>query len=88
MRVGGGESRANNRSVIFVSAPLAAILIVGGGAGTTGGSSGGAIANAATAPLPAVIARVDELYKRRDDRAAWHEEQRLVQALLARAPGD
>jgi tetratricopeptide (TPR) repeat protein len=41
-----------------------------------------------SAPLPAVLARIDDLYKRRDDRAAWAEEQRLVQATLARAPQD
>ncbi|HMF43677.1 MAG TPA: hypothetical protein VKQ32_23545 [Polyangia bacterium] len=74
--------------MILVSAPLAAILLVGAGAGTAGAPGAGAVANPATAPLPAVLARVDDLYKRRDDRAAWHEEQRLVQALIARAPND
>jgi hypothetical protein len=38
--------------------------------------------------LAAQIARIDELHRRRDDRAAWNEEQQLVQATLARAPGD
>jgi hypothetical protein len=38
--------------------------------------------------LPVVLARLDELHKRRDDRAAWNEEQRIVQAMLARAPND
>lgn len=38
--------------------------------------------------LAAQLARIDELHKRRDDRAAWGEEQRLVQATLARAPQD
>ena len=38
--------------------------------------------------LPAQIARIDDLHRRRDDRAAWSEEQQLVQATLARAPGD
>jgi tetratricopeptide (TPR) repeat protein len=38
--------------------------------------------------VPAQLARIDELHKRRDDRAAWAEEQRLVQATLARAPRD
>jgi hypothetical protein len=39
-------------------------------------------------PLPAVLQRLDELYRRRDDRAAWAEQQRLAQATLARAPQD
>ena len=44
---------------------------------------------APTAPtLPALLARIDELHKRRDDRSAWTEEQHLVQATLARAPQD
>jgi hypothetical protein len=38
--------------------------------------------------MPVLLARVDELYRRRDDRNAWHEEQRLVQTLIARAPAD
>jgi Tetratricopeptide repeat len=38
--------------------------------------------------LPAQLARIDELHRRRDDKAAWHEEQQLVQATLARAPND
>jgi hypothetical protein len=45
---------------------------------------------AAPAPpaLAAQLARIDELHRRRDDRVAWNEEQRLVQATLARAPTD
>jgi hypothetical protein len=35
-----------------------------------------------------VLARIDELHKHRDDRVLWNEEQRLVQASLARAPND
>jgi hypothetical protein len=35
-----------------------------------------------------VFARIDELHKHRDDRAAWTEQQRLVQAILVRAPND
>jgi tetratricopeptide (TPR) repeat protein len=38
--------------------------------------------------LAALIARIDEVHKHRDDRAAWSEEQRLVQTTLARAPLD
>jgi len=40
------------------------------------------------APLAQILARVDALHKRRDDRAAFGEEQTLVQAALARAPQD
>jgi tetratricopeptide (TPR) repeat protein len=43
---------------------------------------------AATVPLPALLSRLDELHRRRDDKAAYGEAQRLVQAGLARAPGD
>jgi tetratricopeptide (TPR) repeat protein len=39
-------------------------------------------------PLAQVLARVDELHRRRDDRAAFAEEQALVQGALARAPQD
>ena len=38
--------------------------------------------------LPAQLARIDELHRRRDDHAAWSEEQQLVQATLASAPND
>jgi tetratricopeptide (TPR) repeat protein len=42
----------------------------------------------ATMPLPALLARLDELHRRRDDKSAYAEAQRLVQAGLARAPND
>ena len=75
--------------VFLVSAPLAAVLAVGAGASLGGApGTGTAATNAASAPLPALIARVDDLHRRRDDKTAWHEEQRLVQALISRAPGD
>ena len=61
---------------------------VGGPEAGAGGSGGAAAAPAEPAPLPAVLAHVDELHRRRDDRAAWAEEQRLMQGALARAPGD
>ena len=54
-----------------------------------GDGPGGAPGAGAASPHradPRVLARVDDLHRRRDDQAAWHEEQRLVQALLARAP--
>ena len=42
----------------------------------------------AGATVAAQLAHIDELHHRRDDAAAWAEEQRLVQATLARAPND
>jgi hypothetical protein len=77
--------RVKNRHVILVGAPLAAILIIGTAAGPGAATGAG---NAAAAPLPALLARVDELHRRRDDKSAWHEEQRLVQTLIGRAPND
>lgn len=74
------------------SALLLAVLSVGPGGGAappTGGTGGdGDNLATATAAVPALLARVDELHKHRDDRAAWNDEQRLVQALLGRAPND
>src|SRR5512138_3399800 len=80
-----------NPDVFLVSAPLAVALVVGAGGspGGTGGAAANAVAaNPATAPMPALIARVDDLYKRRDEKTAWHEQQRLVQAMLARGSND
>ena len=73
--------------MILVGAPLAAVLIVGAATGP-GGASGGGTANAATVPIQALLARVDDLHRRRDDKAAWHEQQRLIQTLIARGPND
>jgi len=73
--------------VILVGAPLAAVLIVGAAIGP-GGASGVGSGNAGTAPLPALLARVDDLYRRRDDKSAWNEQQRLIQTLIARGPND
>ena len=70
-----------------MSAPLSVALLVGAGTGL-GGAPGASGASAATAPIPTLIARLDELYRRRDDKASWHEQQRVVQALIARAPND
>ena len=72
----------------LVNVPLAAALLVGAGVGPGGATGAGAVANPASAPIPALLDRADDLYRRRDDKAAWHEEQRLVQALIARAPND
>jgi hypothetical protein len=43
---------------------------------------------AAPLPLPALVSRLDELHRRRDDKLAFSEAQRLVQAGLQRAPDD
>jgi len=45
-------------------------------------------ASAPPLTLAAQLARIDDLHRRRDDHAAWNEEQQLVQATLARAPAD
>jgi Tetratricopeptide repeat len=45
-------------------------------------------AASATLPLPALLSRLDDLHRRRDDKTAFAEAQRLVQAGLGRAPGD
>jgi hypothetical protein len=45
-----------------------------------------AVGGAEVPPLPALLARVDQLYARRDERAAWSEEQRLISAALQQAP--
>jgi hypothetical protein len=73
--------------VILVSAPLAAVLLVGVGAGA-GGAQGANAGAAASTPIPVLTARLDDLYRRRDDKGAWHEQQRLVQTLIGRAPDD
>jgi tetratricopeptide (TPR) repeat protein len=69
--------------VFLVSAPLAAVLLVGAG---LGGAPAAPAGGTATAPVATLLARVDDLYRRRDDKAAWHEQQRLIQTLIARAP--
>jgi tetratricopeptide (TPR) repeat protein len=66
---------------------LAVVVSVGAGGGTAS-TPGTAGAGGTTLPLPAALARIDDLHRRRDERGAWNEEQRLVQALLARAPDD
>jgi hypothetical protein len=84
--------------VNLLSAPAAivsALLVTVGAAGAFGAVGPGPDARppaaapvSASAPLGQILARVDELHRRRDDRAAFTEEQTLVQAALARAPQD
>jgi tetratricopeptide (TPR) repeat protein len=72
-----------NIHVVMVSAPLAAILVVGAG---LGGAPG--VVPAGNAAISTLLVRVDDLYRRRDDKTAWNEQQRLIQTLIARAPGE
>ena len=79
-----------------LAAPLAVVLSVGvlatGLAPAPSGSSPGGASGLTPGPtvstLPALLARIDDLHRRRDDRAAWAEEQHLVQTALARAASD
>jgi tetratricopeptide (TPR) repeat protein len=64
------------------------LVTVEGGTDGTDGRPHATVAAAAPASLAAVLLRIDELHKRRDDRAAWAEEQTLVKSSLARAPQD
>jgi hypothetical protein len=84
--------------VNLLTVALAIGFLVEAGAGGARDASvprGGAHANkdagvAATVPLPlpVLLSRLDELHRRRDDKVAFAEAQRLVQSGLARAPGD
>jgi hypothetical protein len=69
---------------------VAVVLVLSVDAATgAGGGNPGAARDGGALPAPAVLAaRIDDLHRRRDDRAAFAEEQRLVQAGLARTPGD
>ena len=69
----------------MVSVSILVDATIGAG-GNHGVRDAGALAP--SAPLPAVLARIDELHHRRDDRVAFAEEQRLADAAVARAPGD
>jgi hypothetical protein len=82
--------------VNLLTAALAISLCVDGatgGAHDAGAARAHPAAHDAGAPaaalaLPALLARIDELHRRRDDRNVFSEEQRLVQAGLQRAPDD
>jgi len=76
-----------------VAAPVVfALLTVGGSVGSVSPSPDAKPASppvaAAPASLPKLLARVDELHKRRDDRASLAMEQTLVQELVASHPRD
>jgi len=73
---------------LFVDAGAAGVRDGGALRGPPHPPSKDAGALAAAAPLPSVLARIDELHRRRDDRNAFAEELRLVQAGFARAPDD
>jgi len=80
-------------AVALVLSVDAATVAAGGGVGAGAGAGPGAGTGreATVGPalsLPALTARIDELHRRRDDHAAFSEEQRLVQSGLARAPND
>jgi Tetratricopeptide repeat len=69
---------------------LAGVLTVGGAVvtGAVAKADGPGVAPAGPSPVARDLARIDELHKRRDERAAWTEQQSLVQSTLARAPND
>jgi hypothetical protein len=79
-----------------LAAPLAVVLSVGVVAtaalspAPNGGPGGapGLTPGPTVSTLPALLARVDDLHRRRDDRLAWAEEQHLMQSALARAASD
>ena len=68
---------------------VAVVLVLSVDAATGAGGNPGAAHDGGAWPAPAALAaRIDELHRRRDDRGAFSEEQRLVQAGLARTPND
>jgi hypothetical protein len=69
---------------VVASVSILVETLTGGG----GASPTVAAHDPATGPLPALLARVDELHRHRDDRGAFAEEQRLADAAVARAPAD
>src|SRR5262249_4632067 len=74
------------------SVALALLATVDAAGGTVPAAPGAptvpAAPGAEPAALPALLARIDELHRRRDDRGAWAEEQRLAQSAPGRAPSD
>jgi hypothetical protein len=85
---GSREHNLYNPRVNLLTVAVLLVLSVDTATGAGGGNPGAAH-DGGPAPAPATLAaRIDELHRRRDDRGAFSEEQRLVQAGLARTPGD
>jgi hypothetical protein len=77
--------------VNLLTVAVGLVLTVDAATGAGGGVGAGPVRDGSGAippALPALLARIDDLHRRRDDHAAFSEEQRLVQAGLARAPND
>jgi hypothetical protein len=85
---GSREHNLYNPRVNLLTVAVVLVLSVDAATGAGGGNPG-ATHDGGQAPAPATLAaRIDELHRRRDDRGAFSEEQRLVQAGLARTPAD
>ena len=76
----------NLLSLVARVASVSILVEATGGSGGAGSAAAGR--DPAAAPLPVLVARLDELHQHRDDRAAFAEEQRLADAAVTRAPGD
>ena len=81
-----------NLLTVAVVLVLSVDAATGAGGGNVGAGAGVGAAREPAASaglaLPALMARIDDLHRRRDDHLAFSDEQRLVQAALARAPND
>jgi hypothetical protein len=74
--------------VNLLTVAVAVSLLLDAATGSVPDAGDAGLSAAAGAPLAVTLARIDELHRRRDDRNAFAEEERLVQAALARAPND
>src|SRR5580693_9252183 len=84
---GSGQHNLYNPRVNLLT--VAVVLVLSVDAATGAGGNPSAALDGGAWPAPAALAgRIDELHRRRDDRSAFSEEQRLVQAGLARTPND
>lgn len=70
----------------MLSAPFGPLFVLMSAAGPPG--AGPPATSAGTPALPEMLARLDALHARRDERAALDEARRIADAALARAPGD
>ncbi|HVZ89801.1 MAG TPA: tetratricopeptide repeat protein [Polyangia bacterium] len=75
-------------NLLTVAAAVTLLVDAGAVGAPDGGDAGALPATAVPAPLSVSLARIDDLHRRRDDRTAFADEQRLLQAALARAPND